>query len=231
MTLLVTVEQCKNLDSVTTVSENALNQIAPLSSTLHPMPKPGEQFTIRDLLYGLTMCSGNECANILAEAVCGDIDSFVELMNERAKEAGAKNTHFSNPHGLDADDHLTTAYDMALIMKAALKNPAAKEILSAKTYTIPETAYTSERNMTSGHKMVSGEFECEGVYAGKPGYTRLAQSTLVTAAKRDDVDLIAVVMKSDSGISYEDTSLLLDNAYAKTNDWGMTGALMCIIRV
>ena len=223
MTLLVTVEQCKNLDSVTTVSENALNQIAPLSSTLHPMPKPGEQFTIRDLLYGLTMCSGNECANILAEAVCGDIDSFVELMNERAKEAGAKNTHFSNPHGLDADDHLTTAYDMALIMKAALKNPAAKEILSAKTYTIPETAYTSKRNMTSGHKMVSGEFECEGVYAGKPGYTRLAQSTLVTAAKRDDVNLIAVVMKSDSGISYEDTSLLLDNAYAKINDWGMTG--------
>lgn len=223
MTLLVTVEQCKNLDSVTTVSENALNQIAPLSSTLHPMPKPGEQFTIRDLLYGLTMCSGNECANILAEAVCGDIDSFVELMNERAKEAGAKNTHFSNPHGLDADDHLTTAYDMALIMKEALKNPAAKEILSAKTYTIPETAYTSERNMTSGHKMVSGEFECEGVYAGKPGYTRLAQSTLVTAAKRDDVNLIAVVMKSDSGISYEDTSLLLDNAYAKINDWGVTG--------
>ena len=133
MTLLVTVEQCKNLDSVTTVSENALNQIA------------------------------------------------------------------------------------------ALKNPAAKEILSAKTYTIPETAYTSERNMTSGHKMVSGEFECEGVYAGKPGYTRLAQSTLVTAAKRDDVNLIAVVMKSDSGISYEDTSLLLDNAYAKINDWGVTG--------
>lgn len=77
--------------------------------------------------------------------------------------------------------------------------------------------------MTSGHKMVSGEFECEGVYAGKPGYTRLAQSTLVTAAKRDDVDLIAVVMKSDSGISYEDTSLLLDNAYAKINDWGTTG--------
>ena len=113
--------------------------------------------------------------------------------------------------------------DMALIMKAALKNPAAKEILSAKTYTIPETAYTSERNMTSGHKMVSGEFECEGVYAGKPGYTRLAQSTLVTAAKRDDVNLIAVVMKSDSGISYEDTSLLLDNAYAKINDWGVTG--------
>lgn len=94
MTLLVTVEQCKNLDSVTTVSENALNQIAPLSSTLHPMPKPGEQFTIRDLLYGLTMCSGNECANILAEAVCGDIDSFVELMNERAKEAGAKTLTF-----------------------------------------------------------------------------------------------------------------------------------------
>lgn len=223
MTLLVTVENCENLDLVTTVSENALNKIAPLSSTLHPMPKPGEQFTIRDLLYGLTMCSGNECANILAEAVSGDIDSFVELMNERAKKAGAENTHFSNPHGLDADDHLTTAHDMALIMKAALENPVAREILSAKTYTIPATEYASERVMTSGHKMVSGEFACEGVYAGKPGYTRLAQSTLVTAAERGNVNLIAVVMKSDSGASYEDTSLLLDNAYAKINDWGMTG--------
>lgn len=86
--------------------------------------------------------------------------------------------------------------------------------------------------MTSGHKMVSGEFECEGVYAGKPGYTRLAQSTLVTAAKRDGVNLIAVVMKSDSGISYEDTSLLLDNAYAKINDWGVTGGFnVYILRV
>ena len=223
MTLLVTVEHCDNLDQVTTVSENALNQIAPLSSTLHPMPKPGEHLTIRDLLYGLTMCSGNECANILAEAVSGDIDSFVELMNERAKEAGATNTHFANPHGLDADDHLTTAHDMALIMKAALENSAAREILSAKTYTIPATEYASERVMTSGHKMVSGEIECEGVYAGKPGYTRLAQSTLVTAAKRGNVNLITAVMKSDSGVSYEDTSLLLDNAYAKINDWGMTG--------
>ncbi len=223
MTLLVTVENCENLDLVTIVSENALNQIAPLSSTLNPMPKPGEQFTIRDLLYGLTMCSGNECANILAEAVSGDIDSFVELMNERAKEAGATNTHFSNPHGLDADDHLTTAHDMALIMKAALENPIAREILSAKTYTIPATEYASERVMASGHKMVSGEFTCDGVYAGKPGYTRLAQSTLVTAAERGNVNLIVVVMKSDSGVSYEDTSLLLDNAYAKINDWGLTG--------
>ncbi len=223
MTLLVTVENCESLDLVTSVSENALNQIAPLSSTLYPMPKPSEQFTIRDLLYGLTMRSGNECANILAEAVSGDIDSFVELMNERAKEAGATNTHFSNPHGLDADDHLTTAHDMALIMKAALENPVAREILSAKTYTIPATEYAAERAMASGHKMVSGEFACEGVYAGKPGYTRLAQSTLVTAAERGNVNLIAVVMKSDSGISYEDTSLLFDNAYAKINGWGMTG--------
>ena len=223
MTLLVTVENCENLDLVTTVSENALNEIAPLSSTLHPMPKPGEQFTIRDLLYGLTMCSGNECANILAEAVSGDIDSFVELMNKRAEEAGAKNTHFANPHGLDADDHLTTAQDMAFIMKAALENPAAREILSAKEYTIPATEYAPTRSMTSGHRMVSGDFSCEGVYAGKPGYTRLAQSTLVTAADRDGINLIAVVMKSDSGVSYEDTSLLLDNAYAKINGWGMTG--------
>lgn len=223
MTLLVTVENCDNLDKITTVSENALNMIAPLSSTLHPMPKPGEEFSIRDLLYGLTMCSGNECANILAEAVSGDIDSFVELMNERAKKAGALNTHFSNPHGLDEEDHLTTAHDMALIMKAAIENQTVLEILSAKEYTISATEYTQERQMKSGHKMISGEFECDGVYAGKPGYTRLAQSTLVTAAKRDDINLIAVVMKSDSGVSYEDTSLLLDNAYAKLNDWGMTG--------
>lgn len=223
MTLLVVVENCENLDLVTTVSEHAINDIAPLSSTLNPMPKPGEQMTIRDLLYGLIMCSGNECANILAEAVCKDIDSFVQLMNERARQAGAEHTHFSNPHGLDEEDHLTTARDMALIMKAALENPTAREILSAQTYTIPATGYANERVMASGHQMVTGEYPCDGVYAGKPGYTRLAQSTLVTAARRDGRHLIVVVMKCDAGVSYADTRLLLDNACAKQNGWGMTG--------
>lgn len=213
MTLLVVVEQCQNLDAEITASEEALTNLEPRSSTLDPMPRPYETFTVRDVLYGLIMRSGNECANMLAEYISGDNERFAKLMNERATQAGALNTHFSNPHGLDEEDHLTTAYDMALIMQAALENDTAREILSAKTYTIPATEYASERNLESGHSMINGTVICEGVFAGKSGYTRLAQSTLVTAAERNSTQLIAVVMKSDQGNHYNDTKVLLDYAY------------------
>lgn len=214
MTLLTVVESCENLDLVTTVSEQALQSIAPLSSTLEPLPKPGEQFTIRDLLYGLIMRSGNECGNILAEAIAGDNAAFSDLMNRRAKQAGALHTHFCNSHGLDEDTHLTTAYDMAMITRAAIANPTARKILSDTSYAIPATEYAGIRTMTSGHAMLNGTTACQGVFAGKPGYTRLAQSTLVTACERDGKTLVAAVMHSDSDMAPADTKVLLEAAYA-----------------
>lgn len=215
MTALVTAEQCTNLDDRIAVSEKAVTDLEVMSSTLSPMPKPGETFTVRDVLYGLVMKSGNECANMLAEYVAGGGEEFAQLMNERAARAGAVNTHFSNPHGLDADDHYTTPYDMALIMKAALENPVTAELFSAAAYTIPATGYSSQRVMTSGHAMVSGEYACDGVFAGKTGYTIRAKWTLVTAAKREGRTLIAVVMRCDEGCSYSDTEVLLSYAFQR----------------
>ena len=154
MTLLVTVEQCKNLDSVTTVSENALNQIAPLSSTLHPMPKPGEQFTIRDLLYGLTMCSGNECANILAEAVCGDIDSFVELMNEKIdslqKQLGELQDQLADYNNLKAQNDL---YKDALGLKEEHKDfEFAEASVIGRDSANPYCSFTVSKGTLNGIK-------------------------------------------------------------------------------
>jgi serine-type D-Ala-D-Ala carboxypeptidase (penicillin-binding protein 5/6) len=125
MTLLVAAEHCADLDEMVAMSESALDALELMSSTISPMPKSGEMFSIRSLMYGMIMKSGNECANLLAERVAGSLDAFADLMNQRASQAGALQTHFSNPSGLDADNHKTTPYDMAMIMKAALENPTA----------------------------------------------------------------------------------------------------------
>lgn len=215
MTALVTVENCADLDTTVITTESALTELEPLSSTMSPMPRPGEPFTVRSLLYGLIMRSGNECANLLAEYVAGGTEAFAELMNERAVQAGALNTHFVNAHGLDDDAHYTTPYDMALIMKAALENPVTAQLLSDQSFTIPATAYAGERVMTSGHSMVNGTVSCDGVFAGKTGYTIQAKWTLATAARRDGRTLIAVVMQCDEGCNYSDTQVLFDFAFQK----------------
>ena len=215
MTLLVAAEHCADLDEMVSMSESALDALELMSSTISPMPKPGELFSIRSLMYGMIMKSGNECANLLAERVAGSLDAFADLMNQRAAQAGALQTHFSNPSGLDADNHKTTPYDMAMIMKAALENPTAAAVLSAGSYTIPATEFCGERAMTSGHGMLNGSTSCEGVFAGKSGYTVQAKWTLATAAVRGDRTLIAVVMKCDEGCSYADTEQLLNFAYQK----------------
>ena len=215
MTLLVAAECCPDLDAQVTVSDWAVESLETFSSTLKPMARPDEVFTMRDLMFGLIMRSSNECGNIIAEYVGGSGEAFAELMNERAVSAGAYNTHFCNAHGLDEDEHLTTAHDMALILKAALENPVCLAVLSAQAYTIPATAFSEERLMYCGHSLVNRTYSCEGVYAGKTGSTRLAGSTMVTAAQRGDRRLIACVMKSEKGCHTFDTITLFEAAFAK----------------
>ena len=119
MTALIAFEQCKNLDDEITFSETALD-ISSISSTLHPVAKVGETMSFMDVMYGLMLSSGNECANALAEYTYGDVGTFVEKMNERAQQIGAVNTHFTNPHGLHDENHYTTAKDMDLIFRDRL---------------------------------------------------------------------------------------------------------------
>ena len=215
MTALVTLEHCTDLDDTVVFNSEVMDSISSNSSTLNPVAILDEEMTVRDALFGLMLNSANECASALAVYTAGSIDAFVEMMNEKAQELGAVNTHYMNAHGLDDDDHYTTAHDMAIIFDAALKNDVFRYVDSTAAYTIPATNKYGERNCTSTNQLINGERPYEGVYAGKTGHTANAGRTLVTAAYRDGMDLICVIMKSDNDNFYSDTETLLDHAFLK----------------
>jgi len=173
----------------------------------------GEQLTIQQCLYGILLESANEVTYAAAEHVAGSIPEFAEMMNERAKEIGCLNSNFVNPHGLPDDNHYTTAYDMALITREALKNETFRKIFGTRTYQIPPTNKQPEtRYLRNHHKFIlKQEYIYEGTVGGKTGYTSKAKYTLVTVAKRGDLELICVILKDDtSKHQYEDTIKLLD---------------------
>ena len=215
MTALVTLEHCTDLDDTVVFNSEVMDSISSNSSTLNPVAILDEEMTVRDALFGLMLNSANECASALAVYTAGSIDAFVEMMNEKAQELGAVNTHYMNAHGLDDDDHYTTAHDMAIIFDAALKNDVFRYVDSTAAYTIPATNKYGERNCTSTNQLINGARPYEGVYAGKTGHTANAGRTLVTAAYRDGMDLICVIMKSDNDNFYSDTETLLDHAFLK----------------
>jgi len=173
----------------------------------------GEQLTIQQCLYGILLESANEVTYAAAEHVAGSVETFVDMMNKRAKEIGCLHSNFANPHGLPDDNHYTTAYDMALITREALKNETFRKIFGTRTYQIPPTNKQPEtRYLRNHHKFVlKQEYNYEGTEGGKTGYTSKAKFTLVTVAKRGDLELICVLMKDDSSShQYEDTIKLLD---------------------
>ena len=215
MTALVTIEHCADLNDTVVFNEEVMNSISSNSSTLNPVAVLGEEMTVRDALFGLMLNSANECASALAVYTAGSIDAFVEMMNEKAQELGAVNTHYMNAHGLDDENHYTTAHDMAIIFDAALKNDTFRYIDSSAAYEIQATNKSNERNCASTNQLLNGALSYSGVYAGKTGHTAMAGRTLVTAAYRDGMDLICVIMKSDNDNFYSDTETLLDHAFLK----------------
>lgn len=213
LTALITAEKVPDLNEKITFSDTAVKSIPVLSSTLAPVTKPGETMRVKDALYGMVLKSANECANGLAEYVAGSMDAFADLMNARVEQIGAKHTHFVTPSGLDDDEHYTTAYDMALIFREALKNPTVKALFFTKSYIIPATNVSEKRTLQAGHQFVTGAQQCDGVYAGKTGYTVKAKWTLATAAERNGHNVILISMKSDEGRNYEDARVLLDYGF------------------
>lgn len=213
MTAIVALENCSDLSETLTFSDQAVNSLTSNSSTLTPKASVGEEMTVEEALYGMMLCSANECANALAEYTSGSVEQFAALMNQKAEEIGAVNTHFVNAHGLHDDNHYTTPHDMALIFQYALKNPVFAEIVSTVKYTIPKTNKNDARDCYMTHQLVNGAIDFEGVYAGKTGHTAEAGRTLVTAAKRYGVDLIAVVMGSDDAHFCTDTEILFEYAF------------------
>ncbi len=225
MTALLTAELAKDLDTQkVTVSQSAIDQLAGTYSSVANI-QPGEVYTLRQLLYFLMVPSGNDAANVLAEHFCGSNTEFVKKMNKRAKELGMNNTHFANPHGLHDDKHYTTARDMALLAMAYLQHPDLKEICSASEYTSPATADQPARTVktTNFLKIPENTYYYEYAYGLKTGNTDEAGRCLASAARKNGLDLVCIMLKCPTiytkttsvRTEYTDTKAVFEYAFER----------------
>lgn len=210
MTAILTVENCK-LDDIATVSHNAIFSV-PVSYS-HASLKEGEELTIEQLLNVLLIPSANDAAFVLAEHISGSVEEFANLMNQKAKEIGCLNTHFVNPNGIHSKDHTSTAYDLALMGKYAMQNSTIREIVKKTSYTLPTTNKYDKTDRifnTTNDLIVENNSNAKDNYyypyatGIKTGYTTDAGSCIIAGAKKDDVELVAVILggeSTESGLS------------------------------
>lgn len=179
MTALLVAENC-NLEDVVEIKKE---QEGIEGTSLYL--KSGEKITVRTLLYGLMLRSGNDAAEALAVHTAGDIESFVTMMNEKAAELKMENTHFENPHGLPNDNHYSTAYDMARLTAYAMKNDTFREVVSTKNYT------AEGRSFKNHNKLLDMNDSIDGV---KTGFTKAAGRCLVSSGQEKGMRLVAVTL-------------------------------------
>lgn len=185
ITCIVAIENYTDLNKDVAVSDKAVG-IEGTSIYL----KKGEVIKFKDLLYGLMLASGNDCAVAIAEEVAGE-EKFVQMMNDYAKRCGANNTHFVNPHGLDVDGHYSCAFDMAVMTSKALDNPIFKEIVSTKYHSIEPTNVYQKRFLKHKNRILFNDENCVGV---KTGFTDNAGRCLVSATEKDGMRVVSVVL-------------------------------------
>lgn len=224
LTAILVLENC-NLDDIVTVSVNALETV-PTGYVTAPL-QPGEEMSVEDLLYALMVKSANDAAVALAEHVSGSVEEFSKLMNNKAKELGCKDTHFVNPNGIHDSEHYTTAYDLYLMANYGMKNETFKKLVSTTSYTLPATNQypNADRTFTTTNEIikVNNNNRADNYYYKyaigiKTGYTKQARNCLVSAAVRDELSFISVILDggtTDEGLSerYLDTIELFDYAY------------------
>lgn len=214
MTAILAIEKGNPEDTVK-ASFTAVNSISFDSSKI--CLSEGEQLTLSDLLYSLLIPSANDAANAIAEHISGSIDAFAAEMNAKAKELGAVNTHFVNPHGLHDENHYTTARDMALIAKYAMTLPLFRQIVSTRTFTIEPTPQCKEKRcLTSTNHLTdpNSPYYYEFATGIKTGYTDMAKNCLVSSAEKEGRKVIAVVMgdtmnEEGKTMSFVDSKVLL----------------------
>lgn len=185
VTAIVAIENSSDLDEKFVVSEKAIG-IEGTSIYL----KSGEKLSLRELLYGLILASGNDCAIAIAEHIAG-LDNFVGLMNEFASNLGLKHTNFKNPHGLDEDGHYTSAYDLSIMTAYALKNPIFREIVSTERMVIEKNDLYQARYLKHKNRLLFTDENCIGV---KTGFTDNAGRCLVNAHEENGLQIISVVL-------------------------------------
>lgn len=220
MTALLAIENL-DMDTVVTIDDET-----PYTEGNIIYMHKGEKFTVEQLLKAMLVTSANDCAVALAKTMSGTIKDFSNLMNGKAKELGAKNTNFVNPNGLDDKGHVSTAYDMAMIAKEAMKNETFREIVAMTSYTVPKTnknkkrpLYTTNRLLSDKYNdiVVNGEYRkpyYKNAIGIKTGYTPVALGCLTAAAEKNGTELISVVMHSSDFGRFADTIALFEYGFA-----------------
>ena len=197
MTALVVLESCRLQDSVEVTQEET--EIEGSSASLCP----GTRYTVEELLYGLMLASGNDAACALADHAAGGTEAFAERMNRKAEALGLENTHFENPHGLDAPEHYSSARDLALLTAAAMENETFCRIFATQSYSAHGVEYRNHNKLLES---------LEGCLGGKTGYTRAAGRTLVSCAEREGLRLICVTLSDPN--DWEDQRAAYETAFS-----------------
>ena len=219
LTTLLALENSE-LDEVVTFSNDAINLNQ--GNTSHIARDYGEKMTMKECLYAVMLESANECAYAVAEHVGeklgGNYQTFIDLMNQRAKELGCTNTQFTNANGLPDENHWTSAHDMALISAEAYKNEDFRVIVGTRSYRIsPTNKHSQITALNNHHAMISNYKTREHLYeyctGGKTGYTNAAGATLVSYAEKDGLSLVCVVMRTSSSVYYKDTRNLFEYGF------------------
>ena len=204
MTALLALEK-GDVDDVVTVGRNAYG--VPGTSIYLGL---GEKITLRDLLYGLMLASGNDAAVAIAEHIAGDVSTFCQMMTQRAQGLGCENTRFATPHGLPSKEHYTTAADLAKIAQEAMKHDLFRQIVSTRRASIPWEGRNYHRVLNNKNKLLS---DYEGATGIKPGYTKAAGRCLVCGAKRDGLEVIGVVL--NCGNWFDEAARLMDVGFER----------------
>lgn len=179
--------------------------------------REGEHFTMEELLYALLLNSANDAATQIAIATAGSVEAFADLMNEKAAELGLTDTHFTNPHGLDNEEHYTSARDLAIIASAALRNPTFRQICSTYRHTIGTGEST--RYLLNHNRMLKLYKDAIGV---KTGFTKRSGRCLVSAAERDGVMLVAVTLSDPD--DWRDHEAMLDYGFSRVESVSLCSA-------
>lgn len=222
LTAILTIENC-NLNDVVTVPYGAISSIT--SGYSVAALQAGEQLTVEQLLQVMLVHSANDAANVLAFHVSGSIENFAELMNNKVSELGLTNTHFTNPSGMHDENHYTTAHDLAIIMKYCMKNDTFRSLSSLKYCNIPATNKYDVRVFNTTNELliydnrdVSSNYYYKYAIAGKTGYTTQAKNCLVSVAKKENLELICVVLSAgiypnNVSAKFVDTKSIFDYGY------------------
>lgn len=209
LTALIALEKSE-LDEIVTISKNVPYSIEKGSSQIYLIPD--EKLTMEQLFYALLVESANDAAVAIAEHIAGSEEDFVKMMNEKAETLGALNSNFTNSHGLHSTQHYTTAYDMVLITREAMKNQIFRKVVMTLQYTIPETNKQQTRYLYNKNKLIkeNSEYYYENCIGIKTGYTNQAKNTIVSGINKDGKELITIVLNANGAECYTDTIALLD---------------------